>query len=67
MLARIWLQPDSAQALRERVATHSDSPYLAYLRGLDDSTYRRLEDSLGRFVRAFAAKAAKDSPAGVIR
>lgn len=67
MFARIWLQPDSAEAVRGRVAAHDGSPYLAYLRGLDDSMYRHLEDSLAKFVRALAAKATRSSPTDVIR
>ena len=68
MFARIWLQPDSADALRARAAAYQGSPYLAYLKGLDDSMYRHLEDSLAGFVSALAAKAAADSKAtGVIR
>ncbi len=58
MFARIWLEPDSAAAIRERVVAHQGSPYLAYLRGMDDSRYRQLEDSLARFIGALAAKAA---------
>ena len=67
MLARIWLQPDSAEAIRARVATHQGSPYLAYLRGMDDSVYRQLEDSLAKFVSALAAKAGRSNAADAIR
>ena len=67
MFARIWLQPDSADAVRARVTTHQASPYLAYLRGMDDSMYRHLEDSLAKFVSALAAKAAKSNAADVLR
>jgi hypothetical protein len=58
IFARIPLQPDSAAALRTRAATHRGSPYLAYLRGMDDSTYRQLEDSLAKFIGVLAAAAA---------
>jgi hypothetical protein len=67
LFARIWLQPDSADAIRGRVAAHQGSPYLAYLRGMDDSMYRHLEDSLASFVRALAAKSAKTNAAEVLR
>jgi hypothetical protein len=67
MFARIWLEPDSAEAIRARVERHQGSPYLAYLRGMDDSMYRHLEDSLAKFVRALAAKAAKTNAADVLR
>ena len=67
MFARIWLQPDSADAIRSRVARYRSSPYLAYLSGTDDSAYRQLEDSLAKFVRALAAKAVKTNAADVLR
>ena len=46
LLARVILVPDSADALRARIATFPGSPYLAYLQGRDDGTFARLEDSL---------------------
>jgi hypothetical protein len=67
LLARIWLQPDSAEVLRARASAFQASPYLAYLRGEDDANYRHLEDSLATFVRALAAKASRANAADAIR
>ncbi|HET9133813.1 MAG TPA: hypothetical protein VFN90_05895 [Gemmatimonadales bacterium] len=57
LLARVILVPDSADALRARIATFPGSPYLAYLQGRDDGTFARLEDSLATFVRTRAIRA----------
>lgn len=57
LLARVPLEPDSADALRARAATFTDSPYLAFLQGRDDGAYARLEDSLAAFVRTRAIRA----------
>jgi hypothetical protein len=67
ILARVWAQPDSAEALRLRAAGFTGSPYLAYLRGSDDSSYHQLEDSLGAFIKALALKAAKANAVDVIK
>lgn len=67
LLARIWFEPDSAAVLRQRAATFPTSPYLAYLAGRDTPQYQQLEDSLGTFVRALAAKAAQARMADAIR
>lgn len=58
LLARTLLEPDSAEALRARLAGFPGSPYLAFLRGEADTTFRVLEDSLGRYLGDRAAQAA---------
>ncbi len=67
ILARIGLEPDSATVLRQRAATFSTSPYLAFLTGRDTPQFQQLEDSLGTFVRALATKAAQARAADAIR
>lgn len=58
LFARIALEPDSAAALRDRLATFPDSPYLAYTRGETGPGFRALEDSLARYLGGRAALAA---------
>jgi hypothetical protein len=50
LLARMPLQPDSLEALRVRLSTHSDSPYLAYLAGREDDRFAELEYTLDFFL-----------------
>jgi hypothetical protein len=57
ILARVPLEPDSADALRARAASFARSPYVAFLQGRDDGSYARLEDSLAAFVRTRAIRA----------
>lgn len=58
LLARLMLEPDSAAALRERVARYPESPYLQYLRGESTPAFRALEDSLNFYLGDRAAAAA---------
>lgn len=58
LLARLMLEPDSAAALRERVARYPESPYLQYLRGETTPAFRVLEDSLNFYLGDRAAAAA---------
>ncbi len=46
LLARIALEPDSAEVLRERVLTLIESPYVAYLEGREDERFGDLELAL---------------------
>ncbi len=46
LLARIALEPDSAEAIRARLAAITDSPYLAFLQGQEGQRFTALEDSL---------------------
>jgi tetratricopeptide (TPR) repeat protein len=47
LLWRIILEPDSADAFRERLALdHADSPYLAWIRGVEDPRFAELEYTL---------------------
>lgn len=46
LLIRLVLDPDSAAAIRERLAAVPDSPYLAHLQGRDAVRFTALEDSL---------------------
>ncbi len=50
LLARIVMVPDSADALRARLAPLADSPYLRYLAGGEGPAFRALEDSLESFL-----------------
>ena len=50
LLARIAMRPDSAEALRGRLAALGDSEYLAYLRGTETARFAALEDSLGFYL-----------------
>jgi len=50
MLVRIVLQPDSAAAIRARVQSIPDSPYLRYLAGREGRAFAVLEDSLDRYL-----------------
>lgn len=50
MLARIPLVPDSAAAIRTRLAAHQDSPYLAFLSGREGERFAALEDALGFYI-----------------
>jgi len=63
VLAAQQLDPswgDSARALLE--TRYVSSPYLALIRGEENSAYRQLEDSLGAFAAARAAAARRDRP-----
>ncbi|MEO5824853.1 MAG: hypothetical protein ABIR59_03120 [Gemmatimonadales bacterium] len=51
LLARIALEPDSAEALRERVVTLVESPYVAYLEGREDMRFGELELALMIFAQ----------------
>jgi hypothetical protein len=55
LLARAALEPDSAATLRERVERYAANPYVAAARGDRGGQARvaQLEDSLGRYIRAF--------------
>jgi hypothetical protein len=55
MLARIPLDPDSAEALRVRLRARTDSPYLAYLAGREGPAFAALEDSLARYLAGRAS------------
>lgn len=57
LFARVHLEPDSAAALRERLAGYPTSPYLAFVRGEAGVGFRVLEDSLARFIATRAAAA----------
>jgi len=62
LLARIALEPDSAEAIRLRLAAINDSPYLAFLQGRQGARFTALEDSLrfyldDRFAEVVAASA----------
>lgn len=46
LLARMLLQPDSLEVLRSRFETHTGSPYLAFVRGQEDSRFAELEYAL---------------------
>lgn len=58
LLARMVIDPDSVEALRQRLALHPENPYLAALQGRDDNRYLALEDSLGNFQRIRVGKVA---------
>jgi len=58
LLARVMLEPDSADALRVRLAQHAGSPYLQYLRGEVTAAFRVLEDSLSFYLGDRSAAAA---------
>ena len=58
LLARVMLEPDSAGALRARVARYPQSPYLRYLQGESSPAFRALEDSLRFYLGDRAAAAA---------
>ncbi len=51
LLARILLEPDSAEVLRARVFTHEGNPYLQVIQLINDPRYTQLEDSLDAFIR----------------
>ncbi len=51
LLARIALEPDSAEALRERVVVLVESPYVAYLEGREDERFGELELALMIFAQ----------------
>ncbi len=51
LLARLILEPDSADALRQRVFTYEGNPYVEVLRLINDPRYTQLEDSLDNFIR----------------
>jgi hypothetical protein len=56
LLARMPLEPDSLAALRARLETHTESPYLAYLAGREDARFSELEYTLDFFLaERFAA------------
>ncbi len=50
LLARLPLAPDSADAIRARLAAHADSPYLAFVAGRHDPRFATLEDALGFYI-----------------
>lgn len=50
LLARLPLEPDSAEAIRGRLARHGDSPYLAFVEGRESARFAALEDSLGFYM-----------------
>ena len=58
LLNRLRLDPDSAAVLRQRIASHPDSPYLAYLQGRTDPRFAELEYTLDFFMSDRAAEAA---------
>ena len=58
LLARIILQPDSAEALRTRFARYPTSQYAAFLRGTEGPAFARLEDSLDAFAVVFWRRSA---------
>lgn len=51
LLARIALEPDSAEVLRARVVTLVESPYVAYLDGREDERFGELELALMIFAQ----------------
>ncbi|MBA2291551.1 MAG: hypothetical protein H0W15_03745, partial [Gemmatimonadales bacterium] len=51
LLARIALEPDSADVLRERVVSLVESPYLAYIEGREDDRFGELELALMIFAQ----------------
>lgn len=51
LLARIPLEPDSADVLRERVLSLVESPYLAYIEGREDERFGELELALMIFAQ----------------
>jgi tetratricopeptide (TPR) repeat protein len=57
LLARVVLEPDSAEALRRRLAEFGESPYLRFLRGDATPAFRTLEDSLAFYLGDRAAAA----------
>ncbi|HPF60475.1 MAG TPA: hypothetical protein PLI93_00320 [Gemmatimonadales bacterium] len=59
MLARIPLQPDSAEAIRTRLRGYPESPYLRYLAGREGPAFAALEDSLARYLAGRAALTAE--------
>jgi hypothetical protein len=59
LLARIPVAPDSADALRARVAQQAGSPYLRYLAGTEGPAFTALEDSLERFLTARRLESAR--------
>lgn len=59
---RLLLVPDSADALRARLAALGDGPYAAFLRGEEHPAFRALEDSLQRFLVARARRLAAPAP-----
>jgi hypothetical protein len=46
LLTRMVLEPDSLEALRRRLVTHTGSPYLAFVEGRDDPRFAELEWNL---------------------
>src|SRR5690606_6088588 len=42
LLARMVLEPDSLEALRARLESHTDSPYLAYVTGTEGPRFAEL-------------------------
>ena len=46
LLARMQLQPDSLEVLRTRLESYTGSPYLAFVRGQEDSRFADLEWAL---------------------
>ncbi len=58
MMARIMLPSDSAEALRVRLIAIPDSPYLDFVRGIENPRLRVLEDSLGSYISDRVARIA---------
>lgn len=56
LLARMVLQPDSVDDLRDRVLAYVESPYVAYLLGREGPRFSELEQALALFAQARAAR-----------
>lgn len=56
LVARMVLQPDSVDALRDRVLAHIESPYVAFLLGREGPRFAELEQALALFAQARAAR-----------
>jgi hypothetical protein len=55
LLTRLSIEPDSAPALRARLATFTASPYLERINGIADPALLHLEDSLATYIRTAMA------------
>lgn len=66
MLARMLLEPDSAEAIRSRLDRYP-GPYLSVLQLKEDPRYRQLEDSLATFQRNRLFKFALIDPDGPLQ
>lgn len=56
LIARMVVQPDSIDALRDRVLGYVESPYVAYLLGREGPRFAELEQALALFARAREAR-----------